>query len=187
MNGKTRFGMVWLIGALIFSFALAWTLINYETTQSQRAEETVIELPTKVPTITPGPAPTLTLKTLEGEEITLEKWRGKGIILNFWATWCYPCRVEMPDLAAVHQANEDIIVVGVNYLEDAETAAAFVEEYQLPFPIILDEKGWLIGEMNVKGLPTTYFIDPEGQLIGSHIGPLNEEALMEMVERLRNG
>jgi thiol-disulfide isomerase/thioredoxin len=187
MNRKARVGMVWLTGVLLLSLTIAWTLIKYDTTQKERAGETVIQLPTKVPTITPGPAPTLTLKTLEGEEITLEKWRGKGIILNFWATWCYPCRIEMPDLAAVHEANEDIIVVGVNYFEDAEKARAFREEYNLPFPIILDEKGWLIGEMNVKALPTTYFINPEGQLIGSHIGPLNEEALMEMVERLRNG
>lgn len=187
MNRKTQPAIVVLIGMLFLSLTIAWTLIKDDTIHGQQAEETVIELPTKIPTITPGPAPALTLKTLAGEEITLEKWRGKGIILNFWATWCYPCRVEMPDLAAIHQANEDIIVVGVNYLEDAETARAFVEEYKLPFPIILDEKGWLIGTMNVKGLPTTYFIDPEGQLIGSHIGPLNEEALMEMVERLRNG
>lgn len=187
MNRKVLFGIVGLIGVLIFNVVLVWTLIQDQTLHAKSSEERMAQLPTKVPTITPGPAPTLTLKTLAGEEITLEKWRGKGIILNFWATWCYPCRIEMPDLAAIHEANDDIIVVGVNYLEDAATAEAFVEEYELPFPIILDERGWLIGEMNVKGLPTTYFINPEGQLIGSHIGPLDQEALMEMVERLRNG
>lgn len=187
MNRNSQFGLILLIVGLFLSLTIAWTLIKSDTTQGEFSGEAADYLPTKVPTITAGPAPTLTFKTLAGEEVTLEKWRGKGIILNFWATWCYPCRLEMPDLAAIHQEHDDIVVVGVNYLEDAETAAAFVEEYNLPFPIILDQRGWLISEMNVKGLPTTYLINPAGQLIGSHIGPLDQEALQEMVKRLQNG
>lgn len=137
-----------------------------------------------VPTLTPGPAPTRPLVTLEGEEVTLDKWRGKGIILNFWATWCYPCRQEMPHLAAIHQTHEDIVVVGVNYLENAENARDFVEEFGLPFPIIVDQRGGLVSDLKVKGLPTTFFINPQGQLIGQHIGELDEEQLKEAVEQL---
>ncbi|MGH2542488.1 MAG: TlpA family protein disulfide reductase, partial [Ardenticatenaceae bacterium] len=91
---------------------------------------------TPVPTVTPGPAPVLALPTLEGDEASLEMWRGKGVIVNFWATWCYPCRIEMPDLQALHEKyGDELVVVGVNYEEEAAEAAAFIAELGVSFPI----------------------------------------------------
>ncbi|MDQ4078533.1 MAG: TlpA family protein disulfide reductase [Chloroflexota bacterium] len=144
-----------------------------------------IPTPTPFPTVTPGPVPTLALPNLEGEELSLEEWRGTNVILNFWATWCYPCRTEMPTLAAVHAENEDVIVVGVNYEESAADARAFVEELDLDFPILLDQEGKLADKFRVVGLPTTFFINRDGQIIGSHIGPVTEEMLDGIISQLR--
>ena len=140
--------------------------------------------PSAIATLTPGPAPTRPLTTLDGEEVTLQTWQGKGVILNFWATWCYPCRQEMPDLAKIHQENQDIVVVGVNYLENAESARDFVQELDLPFPIIVDEKGFLSGDLHVKALPTTFFINSEGHLVTQHIGVLHQETLTTAIEQI---
>ncbi len=137
-----------------------------------------------LPTVTPGQAPTVALTTLEGAEVTLAQWQGQGIVLNFWATWCYPCRTEMPALAAFHQEQSDIVVIGVNYQESAELAKPFVEELGLSFPILLDEQGLLSKALGVRGLPTTYFINASGEVVGSHTGPLTQQALEDIVLRL---
>ncbi len=130
------------------------------------------------PTITPGPAPDTLLPLLDGEATTLAAWRGRGLIVNFWASWCYPCRVEMPALAALHEARGgEVVVVGVNLEEDEATARAFVEELDLPFPILLDPEGTLSDQLGVLGLPTTFFINAEGQIVGSHLGPLDGPTL----------
>lgn len=137
-----------------------------------------------IATVTPGPVPALALPTLDGEMLTLETWRGQGIILNFWATWCYPCRTEMPALAAIHAQGEGVVVIGVNYQEHADLARPFVEELALPFPILLDEEGLLAKELGVRALPTTFFISAEGKIVGNHLGPLDESSLQEIVEQL---
>ena len=132
-----------------------------------------------IATLTPGPAPTQPLTTLAGEEVTLQTWQGQGVIVNFWATWCYPCREEMPYLASIHEQNPDITVVGVNYLENADAARGFVEELDLPFPIIVDERGFLVSELQVKVLPTTFFINKEGHIVSQYIGVLDELLIAE--------
>lgn len=121
---------------------------------------------------------------LGGEETTLERWRGQGVILNFWATWCFPCRVEMPLLAEIDERYDDVVVVGVNYLENQESAAGFVSEFDIPFPIVVDDKGWLSGELGIKGLPTTIYINADGQIVGSKIGPVTESELEAIIPML---
>ncbi len=137
-----------------------------------------------IPTVTPGPLPDVTLPTLDGAEGSLEEWRGTPVLLNFWATWCYPCRTEMPALATVHQQGE-VVVVGVNLRESAAEAQGFVSEFGIPFPILLDKAGTLSDQLGVIGLPTTFFINREGQIVGSHIGPLSAEMLDEIVAALQ--
>lgn len=139
---------------------------------------------TPIPTIVPRPAPDLTLTMLGGEETTLEQWQGQGVILNFWATWCFPCRAEMPLLAEIDERYEDVVVVGVNYLENQESAAGFVNEFDIPFPIVVDDKGWLSGELEIKGLPTTIYINADEQIVGSKIGPVTEAELEAIIPSL---
>lgn len=148
-------------------------------------EETSISVAQGIATVTPGAAPTLALPTLDGPPQSLETWRGKGIILNFWATWCYPCRTEMPALAAIHEQGEEVVVVGVSYQEHPDLARPFVEELALPFPILMDEEGVLAKELGVRALPTTFFINAEGQIVGNHLGPLDLDTLQEIVADLK--
>lgn len=144
-----------------------------------------IDLPPVAPTITPGPAPQLPLQGLDGAMHTLEEWQGRTVLLNYWATWCIPCRSEMPLLARYHESRDDVTVIGVNYREDWDAAQDYVDELALPFPILLDEDAELAKRLGVLGLPTTYLIDRSGRLVTTHIGELDEaeiEALLGLVE-----
>lgn len=135
-------------------------------------------------TVTPGALPEHTLLTLAGEEVELSQWRGQPIVLNFWASWCLPCRLEMPELAAFYEGQEEIMVIGVNYQEEAAQAQGFVETLALPFPILLDEEGTLAAALGLRAMPTTYFIDAEGRVVGNHLGPLSAAALRARLEEL---
>ncbi len=139
---------------------------------------------TPIPTIVLRAAPTRNFTLVTGEETSLAQWKGKGVVLNFWATWCVPCRAEMPLLAQFDQSQEQVEVIGVNYLEDRESVAGFVQNFNIPFPVVVDQRGFIAGELNIKGLPTTVFINTEGQIVGSHVGPVTEEMLEEMLAQM---
>ncbi|MCB0077983.1 MAG: TlpA family protein disulfide reductase [Anaerolineales bacterium] len=128
-------------------------------------------------TVEPRPAPDTVLPVLGGEETTLQAWKGTGIVLNFWATWCGPCREEMPLLVEYANSHPEIAVIGVNSQEDAETAQAFVEEYGISFPILLDERGVMGNRLQLQALPMTVFIGPDGKLRGRHVGQLTPALL----------
>lgn len=178
---------------LFQSITLALMLMALLVGCTPAAEPTPITFPPNAPTLTPiptialGPAPTRTFTLATGEETSLAAWRGKGVILNFWATWCIPCRTEMPLLADFNANQEDIDVIGVNYIEDQQSVEGFVANFNIPFPIVVDQRGFLAGELNVKGLPTTVYINTEGQIVGSHIGPVTQEMLDAMIPLMLDG
>ncbi|MBO9309421.1 MAG: TlpA family protein disulfide reductase [Chloroflexi bacterium] len=107
-------------------------------------------------------APPLTGKTLDGALFQLSAWRGAPIIVNFWASWCAPCREEMPVLQALHETG--FRVVGVNVGEAPAQVASFASAYNLTFPILLDPDSYWLRVFRVRALPTTFFIAPDGAL-----------------------
>ncbi len=113
------------------------------------------------------------LTTLEGEKVALEELRNKALLLNVWATWCGPCRIEMPFLAELHEnlSDEGLTIVAISS-EDAKTVQAYVDETKVdhPFPLLLDTDSLLSERFGVHGLPTTIVIDPEGRLALRHVG-----------------
>jgi peroxiredoxin len=127
-------------------------------------------------TATPGPpaegidiglmAPDFTLKTLDGESITLSSLRGRTILLNFWATWCPYCRDEMPAFQNVYEErkDDDFMVISITSESGSELdqVAAFRDDYDLAFPILLDEDGAVSNRYYVSALPKTFFITPGG-------------------------
>ncbi len=112
------------------------------------------------------------LKDLDGNDVGLEDHRGKIILINFWATWCLPCRVEMPSMEKLYTRykNDDFTILAIDLQEDADSVKAFKEQYKLNFPILLDSDG-SVGEFyGVFSIPTTYLVDREGYIIAGAIG-----------------
>lgn len=131
-------------------------------------------------------APDFELVTMDGQSARLSDLRGKVVLLNFWATWCPPCKAEMPDLEALyreHGAAQGFVVVGVNYEEDAAPVQAFVRERRLSFPVWLDRRGTAAAKLGVRGLPVSFIIDREGYIRDAWNGQIAREA---MLARLKN-
>ncbi len=104
------------------------------------------------------------LNNLDGESVTLSDLRGKKVMLNFWASWCGPCRIEIPQMIAIHEEyHEDgLEIVAVNLREQPETVEQAVEALGMPFTILLDEQGAVGTAYYVRGIPTSIFINEEG-------------------------
>lgn len=139
---------------------------------------------------TPGDtAPSFTLKTLAGSSDSLVQYRGHPVLVNFWATWCEPCKVEMPALVAAYREHQDagLIVLAVN-LTDQETSTkdirTFVAEFQMPFPVLLDDRGKVRRRYALRGVPTSVFIGADGVVRGVNPGPITTEALQQHLTRI---
>jgi cytochrome c biogenesis protein CcmG/thiol:disulfide interchange protein DsbE len=126
----------------------------------------------RAPTL-PETAPDFTLTTLTGEKITLSSLRGKPVVLNFWASWCGPCRFELPALRRLTEARPDVVMLSVSSDEvDALTAA--VKEDGVPYPVLVDVDGKVSATYGVQTLPTTIALNAEGRVIWSYTGVLLE-------------
>jgi peroxiredoxin len=137
-------------------------------------------------------APNFTLETSNGETIILSDLLGKPIVINFWASWCPPCRAEMPALQSTFEENQelDLIILAVNTTnqDSIEKAVSFAEEFELTFPILFDRDGSVSRLYQTSALPTTYFINREGIIEKVIIGgPMSEALLESVVEGLLQG
>jgi len=117
-------------------------------------------------------APSFRLKDLNGKEVKLEDHRGKIVFLNFWATWCQPCRTEMPSMEKLYTEfrERDFTILAVDLQEWIKGVRAFKEKFKLNFPILLDSDGRVGSKYGVISIPTTYLIDREGYVIGGALG-----------------
>ncbi|MBK1647074.1 TlpA family protein disulfide reductase [Rhabdochromatium marinum] len=113
-----------------------------------------------------APAPGFDLQTPAETRVVLEDLRGKVVVVNFWATWCPPCRAEMPSMerAWQHLRDQGVQFVAINVDEDAATVAEFARAVGVSFPLLLDPGAQVTQTWPLRGLPTTYVVDPEGQL-----------------------
>ncbi|TMB67514.1 MAG: TlpA family protein disulfide reductase [Chloroflexi bacterium] len=121
-------------------------------------------------------APDFLLGTLDGGEMSLSALRGQPVVLNFWASWCAPCRKEMPQFVAAYERfrKDGLVVVAVNMQEGKSIARPFADEFGMKFPIPIDVDGEVGDEYRLLGLPMTYFIDREGVIRSVFTGPLQE-------------
>lgn len=120
-----------------------------------------------------------------GHQVSLSDYRGHVVMLNFWATWCPPCRAEMPVIESAYQQyrSQGFIVLAVNNAERADQVSAFVSQFQLTFPVLLDYSSNISQQFGIKGYPTSLFLDPKGNLYATHQGMLTALQLQTYIDR----
>lgn len=133
------------------------------------------------------PAAVFALQTFDGAPLALETQRGKVVVLNFWASWCYPaCYEEAPVLERNWRAYRDrgVVVIGVDIQDTPEAARKFVRDFSLSFPNVRDTTGRVSVDYGVYGVPETFFIDRRGRIRAKHVGGVTDETFRANVERL---
>lgn len=132
-------------------------------------------------------APDFVLTDLNGQRHRLSEYKGQGVFLNFWATWCKPCEKEMPYIKNQYQEYKDkgVQVLAVDIGESELAVKKFVERKQLDFPILIDKDTSVQTAYGVNPLPVTYLIDKEGKLVKIHTGPMTEATVKEYMELIK--
>lgn len=156
------------------------------TTESTTSQSSVEAQSGKTHEVEPEPVPALTLETMEGNTIEIAEQDGQVLLINFWATWCAPCRKEIPDLKALHSDLEGLTVIGVALDRDgAEVVTPFVEEQAINYPIVLDADRSVESELGpTYGIPTTLVVDPNGQITHRVVGIFPVEELKPELESM---
>ncbi len=145
-------------------------------------------LPGKVRNVEPEPVPNLTLETLNGEPINLSKQDGRVLLVNFWATWCAPCREEIPDLKALHSdlKQQGLRVIGIALdRKGRDVVEPFVEQHTINYPIVVDTEGTSEAAFGpIPGLPTTIIVSADGQITKRVIGIFPTEKMKPTLQEM---
>jgi cytochrome c biogenesis protein CcmG/thiol:disulfide interchange protein DsbE len=138
---------------------------------------------------TSGPAPEFTLWTFDGNAFSLSEQRGQIVIINFWASWCVPCRDEAPILQDTWQRYRDrgVVLVGVDYLDVERDALAFIDEFGITYPNGLDMGKIISKRYRIKGVPETFVVDQNGDIVDFYVGPAKTGQLDAVIERELQG
>ncbi|WP_368504848.1 TlpA family protein disulfide reductase [Alkalihalophilus sp. As8PL] len=167
-----------LVLFIVTGFVL-WGIVDSVTSETSATDETNQLEQTDL-------APDFTLDSLTGEKVSLSDFKGMPVMINFWATWCPPCRAEMPDMESFYQET-DVVILAVNQTgseSSVEAVESFTEELGLTFPILLDEKGEAAALYNVQPLPTSVFVNREGEVHHVQVGAMNKEMMSRVLEEL---
>lgn len=142
--------------------------------------------PARRPVAPPLAGPRLSGSGPSDGEVSLAEFRGQPVVVNFWASWCPPCRAEARELERVWQAYRDrgVVFLGVDLQDTEDEARRFLREYAVTYPNLRDETNALAVGYGVNGIPATFFIDRDGRVAGSRTGPLDERRLVAQIEEL---
>ena len=132
-----------------------------------------------------APAPDFSLKSLDGQQVSLSQFKGHPVLINFWASWCPPCRLEMPDLVKAYTAHkaEGFVLLGLNAtsLDSLPDVKAFVKEFGMTFPVLLDEDGSVAALYRLRGLPLSVFVDRQGIISRLNIGAMSADQIEKYI------
>ena len=176
MNKLRTPHFLWILAAVIIVFLISAVIID-QVTHSNPAPVTNpvsnAQKDVKTGNRVGDFAPNFKLITIDNREINLNDYRGKNVILNFWATWCGPCNFELPFIKAVDEewSKAGVVIIAVNTQDTFERASIYAKTNELKFIIPVDVKGSLINLYGVRGMPTTFFINRDGIITSIKIGP----------------
>lgn len=130
------------------------------------------------------PAPEFVLESFNGEEVKLSDFRGKTVLVNFWASWCHPCREEAPLLERAYMSlsGRQVEFIGINIMDDRKSAEEYIKSFGGTFVNIHDPENRIHLDYGVGGVPETFFVNPDGIVTGKHRGPLTEKMIMSYIE-----
>ena len=151
-------------------------LVGRPTVTPKPTETSSQSMPPRVGLLVGNTAPDFALTYLQGQNSRLSDFRGRAVMINFWAVWCGPCRFELPVMQTVYEANRDkgFVVLAIHMRGYPEQVREFAEDLEMTFPVLLDRGGRVTAEYQVRGLPTSFFIDQDGVILGVEIGPVDE-------------
>lgn len=145
--------------------------------------------------IAPGPRtgtaigeviPNIHLSTFDGDDLATNDLHGKVVVINAFASWCGPCRAETPELVKFFQANLDkVVLIGLNVGENESAVSNYQQEFGVSYPLVLDLDGKIAELFKPRGLPTTWFIDPQGIVQTIHTGPLTAELIEQITAEIQ--
>lgn len=171
-----------LLYILLLAAGAAWIAIS--------ADHSGASTSGKIPAPQAGfAAPDFTLNAVDGKTYTLSELRGQAALVNLWATWCPPCRAEMPVIEKMYREYKEqgfiVLAVNMTYQDDPLAVAPFAQEYDLTFPILLEETGEAAGAYQLRSLPSSYFINRAGVITEVVIGgPMSEALLRTRIEEI---
>lgn len=183
-----------IVGCLVAIATISFVKNNIDETEAFAGEQMGTDLAANPANKGIGKgdsAPNFTLTTLDGKEVSLADYKGKKVVLNFWATWCPPCKAEMPHMQNYYEdkaEQENVEILAVNLTSSdvgLDKVKAFQEDYALSFPIPLDEEGVVGDTYQAITIPTTYMIDTTGTIQNKIVGPMDEQMLTDYVSNLK--
>lgn len=185
---KQKRRALWLaiLGSALILGAAALTIWVKQTSETAATSASSSTSGAPAPAKVNFAAPDLQLKNLQGDTVSLRDYHGKIVLVNNWATWCPPCKAEMPDLQAYYarHAADDFVLLAINAGDGAADVAQFAEDYGLTFEVLLDPHTEAVRAFKNTGLPSTYVIDRDGTVRYAWLGALNEAALDAFVTPL---
>jgi peroxiredoxin len=136
-----------------------------------------------------APAPDFTLQNADGNAVRLSELKGKPVLINFWATWCTPCREEMPAMQEVYDQYRDqgLVILAIDMEEDLRTVRRWIEQGGFTFTFLLDSEGEQVKRYNVTAAPTSYFVDRGGVIKDLKLGALSRTEMQAKVQQLVGG
>ena len=126
------------------------------------------------------------LPLLDGSNVRISELKGKVVVVNFWASWCPPCRIEAPAIEEVYEKyqKKEVVFLGINVWENQKEANKFIQEFGITYPNAVDKAGKLVVDFGVSGIPETYILNPDNYIVRRWIGPVTVEGLSFMIDEV---